>query len=753
VTSRPLPARRLRFTGVVQGVGFRPTAARVANALGLVGAVRNLGRAVEVELEGPAAVLDAFLPALRQALRPPARIDAVEVEAAAPTGAATFVVAKSAAADDARNDAAGPLPVPADLRPCADCLAEYFDPGGRRHLDPFVACVRCGPRASILRGLPFDRARTAMADFPLCADCRAEYGDPASRRFHAQTFCCPTCGPRPRLVDPGGRALADAAPRAIIAALHQRLRRGEVIAVKGVGGFQLVVDATNAAAVARLRARKRRPRQALAVMQRGATGDPLGPIALRPLPAPEGVAPDVAALGVMPPSSPLHLWLFGEGVVTAPLERLVVTSGNLHGEPLATDNADALRQLAGVADAFLLHDRTIERPLDDGVVDARAPALTLRLGRGAPAPAIALPRDGVDAFAAGGDHASAFALAHGEVALVGAHVGDLSSAGAALRYQAAVEDALRLHRARPGLVAVDAHPGYQSARFGRALAARWGVPVIAVQHHLAHAASVLCDHGVARAAALAFDGTGWGPDGTSWGGEALWLDLDAGRWGRVGGLTPSPLPGGDAAVREPSRQTWARCRALGLQPPPWARHPALEGIFAPGAPLAGAMPRSRSIGRLFDAAAGLLIADLGAVGYEAEAAVRLERLAGAIGGPPFALDLTEEEIDGDQIFAAAYHAARGGEAAAVVAARFHETAAAVGAALAERAALAAGTDVVALGGGAFQNLRLRRAVAARLTARGLRPLLPRRVPVGDGGLCLGQLAWARAVAGSEARGA
>lgn len=745
-------ALRLHFEGVVQGVGFRPTVARVATQLGLHGSVRNVGRGVEALLEGPAAAMEALLPALAAALRPPAEIARVATEEAAPTGRQGVHILASAAAEGAgKAGDAGPLPTPPDLRPCAACSAEFSDLASRHHLDPFISCTRCGPRASILLTLPLDRAATTMAAFPRCDDCADAYADADDRRFHAQTCCCPACGPRLRLVDASGAPLCEPTPAVLIAAVHARLRAGEVLAVKGVGGVQLVVDAENPAAVRRLRDRKLRPRQALALMHDRDDDDPLGPIAITER-GPEHagiaaeVAPDALGLGVMPASSPLHRWLFGAGVVREPLRWLVATSGNVHGEPLVTDDADALRELAGVADAFLLHDRAIARPLDDGIVDARGPGppLPLRLGRGLPGPTVALPHDGPDAIALGGDHAAAFALAVGAEALVGSHVGDLFTAGAVLRLRGAIDDALRLHRAVPRLVVVDAHPGYQSAQIGRALAADWGVPVLSVQHHLAHAASVLTDHGIRRGAALGFDGTGWGPDGTSWGGEAIWLDLDAAHWERVGGHTASPLPGGDAAVRQPSRQTWARCRARGLPPPPWAAHPELEAAFGPGAPLAAAMPRSRSVGRLFDAVAGLLLQDLGRIGYDAEAAVRLEHLAGTQPAAPYPLAWQREDVDGDALFAAVYADWRGGAPAATVAARFHATVAAAAVALAERAAAASSTDVVALAGGVWQNQRLRRAVVEALTDRGLRPLLPRRVPVGDGGLCLGQLAWARA---------
>jgi len=735
----------MRVEGVVQGVGFRPAAARAALGLGLAGAVRNDGDGVMIVVEGPSAAVFAFEAALRDGLAPAARVERVHVEVIVPTGATAFTI------DDSVAGSGGGIPIPPDLRPCAACQAELADAADRRFGDPFISCAHCGPRWSILRALPFDRAATTMAPFVRCGACEAEYADPASRRFHAQTFACPACGPRLRLLRPDGTAIAADATAATIEATRAMLRHGAIVALQGVGGFQLVCDADDAAAVARLRQRKGRPRKALALMTRDdGADDPQGPITLRAGAAPPGVAPDVAAVGVMPPSSPLHLCLLQTSGADPPPERLVVTSGNAHGAPLLTDPALALQALGEVADAFVVHDRAIARPVDDAVVDARddGPPLPLRLGRGCPGPRIALGADGPPTFAAGGDLAAAFALALGRDAFVSDHVGDLHHAGCVERYQRAVEHTFALRRFAPALVAVDAHPGYDSARLGRAVAAAHRAAVVVVQHHVAHVASVIADHGIGQAIGLAFDGAGHGPDGTSWGGEALLVDLEGGTWRRMGGFSASPLPGGDAAVRVPTRQTWARCAARGLAPPPWARHPELEAYFGRGAAAPLAVARSRSVGRLFDAVAGLLLPDLGAIGYSGEAALRLERLAHgeAQDLPPFDLPWAGDDIDGDAVFAAVHAAVAAGAAPSLAAARFHATIVAAGAALADRAVAASGLRVVALSGGAMANLRLRQGLRLALASRGLLPLLPRRVPPGDGGLALGQLAWARATA-------
>ncbi|MET8153883.1 carbamoyltransferase HypF [Actinoplanes sp. NPDC049668] len=743
--------RRFAVAGLVQGVGFRPFAYATAADLALTGSVANTPDGVVIEAEGPAEAVREFGRRLRADAPPLAMITAVDETPLEPRGGTGFTIAASSAGARARTLASP------DVATCDDCLAELRDPADRRYRHPFITCTNCGPRFTIITGLPYDRAATTMAGFAMCAACRAEYEDPADRRFHAQPIACPGCGPRLELYTPDGARHPDP-----LRGARELLAAGRIVAVKGLGGYHLACDARNADAVAELRARKRRGGKPFAVMvadldtarrlvtmtddeQRLLTGV-RHPVVLLPRRAGAGVAAAVAPgnpdLGIMLPYTPVHTLLFGLPGDPAGPDALVMTSGNLAGEPIAYDDADAARRLAPLADAFLRHDRAIRVPCDDSVSRHAAGAeLPIRRSRGhAPLP-LALPFEVPPSLAVGADLKNACALGAGRYAWLSQHIGDmddLSTIDALSGTEAHLE---RLTGVRPELLVADLHPGYRSTGWARDHAA--GRPVRLVQHHHAHIASVLAEHGIGldeRVIGVAFDGTGYGTDGAVWGGELLIADYKS--YDRAAHLGYVPLAGGDASVLRPYRMAMAQLRAAGV---PWrpelpcvaACPPAERDVLAHQLETGfGCVPTS-SMGRLFDAVASLTGA-CHAVEYEAEAAIILEGLAASAGpvgdgyrfGPP---------ADPGPVIRAVAADVLAGVPAAVVAARFHAAVAILIADLAELGRERSGLDVVALGGGVFQNALLLDAARRALRERGFTVLLPRLLPPNDGGLALGQL--------------
>jgi len=698
--------------GVVQGVGFRPFVYGLARRHGLGGYVLNDGEGVVVEAEGEASALDAFRVAIAVEAPSLARVDGVVSRALPPRGERAFAIAPSA-------PARGAAEIPPDVATCDDCLRELFDPGDRRYRYPFLNCTQCGPRFTIVRAVPYDRTNTTMAAFPMCADCRREYEDPLDRRFHAEPTACPACGPR--LSMPLEEAVT-------------LLRGGAIVAVKGIGGFHLACLAADEEAVARLRSRKQREEKPFALM----TAAPEAiceiseaewkllrsrerPIVLarrRPAAAvADAVAPGSPWLGVMLPYSPLHHLLahdLGEPVV--------LTSGNVSDEPIAFDDADARRRLTGIADAFLGHDRPIHRRCEDSVVRAGFP---LRRSRGfAPAP-LPLAHVGRPIVAAGAELKSTFCVASGGRAFLSPHLGDLDSEAAYRAFRTDLALYLAMLDVDPEVVAFDLHPEYLSTKWAR----QQGLEEVEVQHHHAHAAACLAEHGEeGPALALVFDGTGLGTDGTLWGGELLRCDLAG--FERVAFLEPVPLPGGEAAIREPWRVAAAHLERAGL-PVPWPAWERVRESLKLSPPLASGM------GRLFDAVAAL-VGVRERVSYEGQAAIELEQLAGSRRADPYAWRFG----DATGLVALCYKEQRAGRPLEEIAARFHETVAA-GAAAACRQAGGPGT--VVLSGGSFQNLRLLESTRARLEADGFRVLSHRFVPPNDGGVSYGQAAVAARV--------
>jgi hydrogenase maturation protein HypF len=754
-------ARVLHVTGVVQGVGFRPFVHRLAQRHGLAGAVRNASGQVEIEIEGERAELEAFQRELINEAPPLARIDRVE-QRKANGGWRGFAIA-----DSRRPTADGRLPVAPDAAICPACERELHDPRNRRRYHyPFITCTNCGPRYTVIEALPFDRARTAMRAFTPCVDCQAEYDDPDDRRYHCETNSCHACGPRVWL-EPG--AGPDGDP---IGAAAERLAAGAIVALRGLGGFHLAVDATNDAAVRRLRSRKHRDAKPLAVMVAtladaraiarvsSAEAELLEsrerPVVLLAREAESllagAIAPGLDTVGVMLAYTPLHRLLLD--TVQRPL---VMTSGNLSEEPIATSLEDARATLHGVADAFLMHDREIVARYDDSVtrVDAGAP-LVLRRSRGyAPLP-LSLPCPSPQPLlAVGAELKSTFTLAVDNHAYLSQHIGDLQNVETLDHFTSAAESFKRLFRIAPRIAVRDLHPEYLSTR----VAEESGCPIMTVQHHHAHIAAVLGEHGVSNPVlGLAFDGTGFGADGNIWGCEFLIADLQTYR--RVGQLRYAPLPGGDRAARQPWR---VAAGYLSLDPRSRA---AFAAAFA-GAPDAALAtihrqlaarvnaPLASSMGRLFDAAAAILGVRLESQ-YEGQAAMELEALAGDREATPlpFPARLTEEGTWAlDPLPLLTELGCRFGLGGDVrdLAAIFHESVAAGAAELAVTLAGQAGLRTAALGGGCFQNARLVTSLRRRLEWHGLTVLRPRQLPPNDGAVSYGQAvsAAARLAAGED----
>ena len=734
-----------RVRGSVQGVGFRPFVYRKARALGLRGAVWNDPDGVMIDAEGEAPQLESLLDALYREAPTPARVEAVEVLWAEARGSDEFEIHES----DSRP-AQRPRLVP-DLATCPACQAELFDREDRRYGYAFLNCTACGPRYSIAHDVPYDRARTSMEAFRQCQLCAAEYADPASRRFHAQPNACPKCGPQLRL-EPGFAHAGD--PRDALAATVAALRRGRIVALKGLGGFQLCCDARSEAAVARLRQRKRRPRKPLAVMfpdleavERTAHLDavaresllsPQAPIVLLALRAGAelacGIAPGLDEVGALLPYTPLHhqlLALHGEP--------LVMTSGNLADEPLAFRDDEARERLGAIADHLLLHDRGIETPVDDSlvrVVDG-APRL-LRRARGFVPETIELGFEAPPLVAVGADLKNTLCLTVGGAAVLSQHIGDLEQL-ASQRFHAEVRAHLeRLFQVRPEAVAHDLHPGYS----GTALARASGLPCIGVQHHHAHVAACLVENGASGPAiGVAWDGTGYGLDGSVWGGEFLVADLAG--FERHGRLRPVPLPGGAAAIREPWRMAASHLWASGLRP---ARFDAPQADSLAALLRGGAnTPLTSSAGRLFDAAAALL-GVCERQSHEGQAAAELEALAAQHTGEappyPFAVAPAEGllELDPRPLWIGLLRDLERGTPRSAIARRFHASLAQGVADTCVRIREASGLDSVALTGGCFQNRLLGLDCRQRLEAAGFQVLTHSRVPAGDGGLALGQAA-------------
>jgi hydrogenase maturation protein HypF len=741
----------IEIRGAVQGVGFRPFVYRLARELGLAGWVLNDIRGVFLEVEGPAAALETFRSRLRGEAPPRARVQEVRETWLAHLGYTAFEIRASASGGEKTA-----LVLP-DIATCAECLEEVLDPGERRFRYAFANCTNCGPRFTILRDLPYDRPNTTMSGFALCSACRAEYEDPLDRRFHAQPVACPACGPSLALWSRAGETLSSGDEALCRAA--EALGRGEILAVKGLGGFHLVCDARDSAAVARLRERKARLAKPLAVLVADLEAArelcEVGPPAARFLASPEapilllparpgaGVAPNVAPgnpnLGVMLPATPLHHLLLRETGFP-----VVATSGNRSEEPICTDEHEALSRLAGIADLFLVHDRPVERHVDDSVarVIDGAPRLLRRARGWAPLP-VSVAGELPVILGVGAHLKNTVALSVGRQVFLSQHIGDLETREAMAAFERVIADFLRLWEVRPAAVAHDLHPGYVSTRW----AVESGLPLVAVQHHHAHFAACLAEHGeTGTALGVAWDGTGHGTDGTVWGGE--FLRGDAASFTRVGHLLPFRLPGGEAAVREPRRT------AIGLLWEMWGEAVFAREDLAPvrafstderallGRMLARHLnaPVTTSAGRLFDGVAALM--GLHPVAsFEGQAAMALEWLADPAERGAYPLPVFEPApgtpfvLDWRPLVDALLLDLSRSVPAGRLSARFHNALASGIVA----AARAAGEHRVALTGGCFQNRFLAERAAEALRRAGFSVLLHREVPPNDAGISLGQV--------------
>jgi hydrogenase maturation protein HypF len=738
----------VRIEGIVQGVGFRPFVYNLARSHDLSGWVLNNEQGVSLEVEGERDHIDEFLSELSS---PPrlAQIEKTEVSYRTPMGYGGFEIKQSAPSSE-RLTLISP-----DIATCPECLREFLDPGDRRYRYPFTNCTNCGPRFTIIEDIPYDRKFTTMKEFEMCPQCSREYLDPHDRRFHAQPDACPACGPILSLLSGTGKEIACADPLREAISL---LKKGRIIAIKGLGGFHLACDAANEKAVSRLRSRKYREDKPFAVMCRDIEVaarccwlTPLGqrllegkerPIVILPKRAPSSIAPSVApgqrTLGLMLPYSPLHYLLFTEG-----LEALVMTSGNVSDEPISFDTEDAVKRLAGIAEYFLTHNRTIHTRCDDSVIQAYGgrPSFFRRSRGYAPAP-IKLPRKGRSVLACGAEVKNTFCLTRGDNAFVSHYIGDMENAETLDSFEQGIGLFTRLFQITPELVVYDLHPEYLATRYAKGL----DLPSVGLQHHVAHALSCMAEHGkTGRTLAVVMDGTGYGDDGTVWGGEFLELDVHSYR--RWGHLKHIPLPGGERAVKEPWRMAaaylariYGKLESLAI---PFTGQLDHEGWSQLEAAMSAGIncPACSSAGRLFDAVSAL-VGVRGTVTYEGQAAVELEQIADRDkrGDYPFTIDTQEGSyiLDPDPAIAAMVEDIQRKVTASCISSRFHTTVARMILEMLTRMRGETGINEVVLSGGVFQNALLADLAVSLLEGKDFAVLTHRLVPSNDGGVSLGQ---------------
>lgn len=761
----------LTLRGRVQGVGFRPAVYRLAAELTLAGTVSNTTAGALIDIEGPGKSVDTFVRLLPKRLPPHGRIDSLKTTTREPSGASSFVIEKS------RTRNAPDAELPPDLALCDPCKAELFNPSDRRYRYPFINCTDCGPRFSIIKGIPYDRPKTTMAGFTLCPDCAREYHDPLNRRFHAQPDACPACGPHISLTRSDGCVISsgDHAIKQCAALIKQ----GKICAVKGIGGYHLVCDATNAAALRRLRARKIRPSKPFALMardiktaaswcivseaERASLLSSARPIVLLQKNTSCAIldilAPGNRYLGVMLPYAPVHELLFTDGDFSF----LVMTSGNRADEPIAIDDTDALRTLSGIADAFLTHNRPIHNRCDDSIIQHLTqpePEISvIRRSRGYVPDPVTLPasKNMPVIFAAGAELKNTFTLTRGSKAYVSAYIGDLDTEAALAYYRESLTRMNGFLSVQPAAIACDLHPDYASTRFARDYARKNSLPIVAVQHHHAHVASVIAEHGLSGPLiGIAFDGTGLGTDSTIWGGECF-IVRNA-QFSRFGYLERFPLPGGDAATRETWRLALAAAAFCGIAPRLPQRYP-VETVRRMISSSINS-PLCSSAGRVFDTVAALIGLRF-ECDHEAQAAMELEALASAAPGAAN-MDFTGKKVYNFTVrpggaasdarqktgimisLQDAYRqinaAAAAGTSLRSISLTFHRTMAEIIVAMSLNARAAGGGSAVCLSGGVFQNRLLLAMARHRLTKHGFTVYINTVVPSNDGGISLGQ-AW------------
>jgi hydrogenase maturation protein HypF len=743
---------QIRIEGIVQGVGFRPFVYALARRHALTGWVLNDEKGVQIEVEGNQTRVAAFLDGL--STPPPlAVVERQEVSYLPLAGYQVFEIRAS------MSGAERLALISPDITTCGDCLAELFDPHDRRFRYPFINCTNCGPRFTIIEDIPYDRAKTTMASFEMCPACSREYHDPADRRFHAQPNACPACGPQVRLLDHTGAEVTGVDP---LQETHTLLKEGRIVAIKGLGGFHLACDAAQEAAVSLLRGRKYREDKPFALMckdleavERICVVDDATrrlllskerPICILPRRSEAAIAASVAphqgTLGVMLPYTPLHHLLLADGLAS-----LVMTSGNRSDEPIAYRNAEALGRLGEIADFFLVHNREIHTRCDDSVVKPfRGRPTFMRRARGFVPFPIRLPRSGASVLACGAELKNTFCLTKGNYAFLSHHIGDLENYETMQSFEQGIGLMARLFQIAPAAVAHDLHPDYLSTRYALAYARARQVPAIGVQHHVAHALSCMAEHGLAGPClAVVMDGTGYGADGTVWGGE--FLEVTGRAYTRCGHLRTIPLPGGDRAAKEPWRMAavyldrlYGRAEkvdipfAKGLDPARWRllREAMQAGINS---------PLCSSIGRLFDAVSAL-VGIRQHTNYEGQAAIELEQMArqGEQGEYPSAIDEDEScfVLDPDPVIAAIVDEVKRSVDPSLVSARFHNAMARAIVQMTMRMREATGLSEVVLSGGVFQNHLLMGRAVDLLEQADFKPYIHQLVPANDGGIALGQ---------------
>jgi hydrogenase maturation protein HypF len=782
-----LVGARLRITGIVQGVGFRPFIFALAKRYDLSGWVRNTSEGVDIEVDGTDEHIQAFIRALQAEAPPLSKIDTFAAETRPVNGYHGFEIKQSLAIQGAFQ------PVSPDVSICPDCLKELFDPADRRYRYPFINCTNCGPRFTIIEDIPYDRPNTTMAGFQMCAACLGEYSDPANRRFHAQPIACPDCGPQVWLEPSSGQTSPN---ESLVEPLHgdaailetqALLAAGKIIAIKGLGGFHLACDATNSNAVDELRRRKLRVDKPFALMMPDLETIErhclLGPAEMELLTSRERpivllerrpgstvshqVAPYQHHLGVMLPYTPLHYLLFASpsqgGYASAPVATaLVMTSGNLSEEPICTDNDDARQHLAGLADAFLMHNRPIRTRCDDSVMRVYQPDLQaapqntivpIRRSRGyAPFP-IRLPWEAPPMLAVGSELKNTFCFTRDRYAFLSHHIGDMENYETLESFEDGIRHYERLFHLQPQLLAYDNHPNYLATRYALARAETEGLPAVGVQHHHAHIAACMVENAVPveqTVIGVAFDGTGFGEDGAIWGGEFLLCNYAS--YQRLAHLAYMPLPGGDAAVRKPARIALAYLWQIGLE---WDAEISSVTAFCAEErnALRGQLkhaintPLTSSMGRLFDAVSAL-VGVRQTVNYEAQAAIELEALVDPqeTGAYPFDYKRSQSGgtaarvVDPAPLLEAALADWRRGVSQSVIAARFHNGIAQMVLEVCLSIQSQTGHDRVALSGGVWQNMTLFDKTVRLLRNAGFEVLVHQKVPANDGGLSLGQAA-------------
>jgi hydrogenase maturation protein HypF len=782
-----LAGAKIHITGIVQGVGFRPFVYGLTKRYELNGWVRNTSAGVDIEVDGEQDVLDAFVKSLQDEAPPLSHIDELTVSFRAPNGFHSFDIVHSEAVEGAFQ------PISPDVSICPDCLRELFDPSDRRYRYPFINCTNCGPRFTIIKDIPYDRPKTTMAPFPMCPDCEKEYSDPLDRRFHAQPVACPVCGPQvwleqtldaePQTENSPSLSIVNRPLSALkgdpaILEIRNLLANGKVVAIKGLGGFHLACDATNPAAVRELRRRKLRVDKPFALMmpdleiveqhcyvnnaERELLRSGARPIVLlqrKPeSPIARECAPGQDTLGVMLPYTPLHYLLFSEtsSLSSFVLPPLVMTSGNLSEEPIATNNDEARTRLASLADAFLMHDRDIHVRCDDSVVRVvenkkldtdHWPLVTypLRRSRGYSPFPVKIPWEAPPLLAVGPELKNTFCITNKNYAFLSHHIGDMENYETLQSFEKGVKHFERLFRVNPEAIAYDLHPNYLSTRYAIQRAERENLPMIGVQHHHAHIAACMAEHGLDGSQpviGLAFDGTGYGEDGAIWGGEVLVADYSS--YERAFHLAYFPLPGGDAAIKKPARTALALLWSLGLD---WDdRLAPVAGFCAEDRTLLRTQlertintPQTSSMGRLFDAAAALAGVRQ-SVNYEAQAAIEFEALADPDEAGIYLFEREQAQIRVRGAVEALIADVLSGVPVPVISARFLNGLAQLALEICHDLRVTTSINEVALSGGVWQNITLLRRTLSLLQNAGFVVYIHHQVPTNDGGLSLGQAA-------------